>query len=226
LWFRVQYADGSSRWVRVPDHDDCANHVERRRWGALATAVGQTAPTQPEQFEELVKNREKRSDIPAGPMAPPMQYREPTLQAKMLLANYARYVARNTPHPLGEAHAVTGVKVYRVDYHNPPIDHFHAGRPPIDPTLYLAFYQGEFDADGRLKPESMKVTYDARGYEVHREQDPLLYWLIPIVRVPEEGAPTARPDRTRASTDSGPQEGRIINYVRIHAGDPDEESVP
>src|SRR5262249_54850046 len=63
LWFRVQYADGSSRWVRFPDHDTCANHVERRRWAALATAVSQTLPAQPEQFEELFKNRMTREDI-------------------------------------------------------------------------------------------------------------------------------------------------------------------
>jgi hypothetical protein len=214
LWFRVQYADGTSRWVRIPDHSQCDTHIEARRWGALCTFVGQSAPADPRHFEEVVKLRQKRPDIPAGPGPAASQYRPPTTQAQILIADYAGYVARTAAHPEGEGPAVTGVKVYRVDYHNPPIKHFADGHPPIDPAQYQPFYMGEFDASGKIKPESLKLTHDSRGILGHTEQDPLLYWLIPIVRVKEDGSPAE------------PGEGRVINFVRKHAGDPDEESVP
>lgn len=225
LWFRVQYADGASRWVRLPDHDACDNHIERRRWGALATAVSQTAPTRAESFEELFNLRMKREDIPLGPIPAASQYREPTLQAKMLLEDFARYVARHTAHPLGEDSPVVSIKVYRAEFYNPPAEHFHAGRDPYDPTLYLAFYQGEFTPDGKLTPASMTLTYNPRGELTARTQDPLLYWLIPIVRVSDEPARPGARDQARP-TDAARAEGRLINYVRIHAGEPGEESVP
>jgi hypothetical protein len=236
LWFRVEFADGSSRWRRIPDHDSCRNHLDRRRFGSLAAAVGQTVPVAPQRGEQLAyrrleAGRAHEPPIPPGDIPLPAQYREPTAHAKMLLASYARYVARTTrrPHPESAA-AVTGVKIYRVEFHNPPVKHFEAGRDPLDPTLYAPFYQGDFEPDGRLKPSCLRILRDPSGREVVSVQDPFLYWLIPIVRVPEGAEPpravppTARLDPRRSGPWSG--EGRVVNYVNIHAGDKDKEDLP
>jgi hypothetical protein len=229
LWFRVEFEDGRSAWVRIPDHKACRNHLERRRWGALATIVGQSVTLPPERQEQLLQRRidagrRHKPPIPMGELPPNQQYREPTPHARLLLASYARHVARFTEHPDGLDKRVVGVKVYRVEYFNPPVQHFQAGRDPLDPTLYAAYYMGEFDADGKLKSASREFR-DGRMIE---QRDPFLYWHIPIVRVPDQTdvKPEVGPRRHEGDPGVWLSEGKVINYVRIHAGDGDEEGVP
>jgi hypothetical protein len=230
LWFRVEFEDGRSAWVRIPDHKTCRNHLERRRWGALATVVGQTIQVPPERQDELLQRRlaaGRRHKIPMGELPPSQQYREPTPHARLLLASYARHVARFTEHPEGLDKRVVGVKVYRVEYFNPPVQHFQAGRDPLDPTLYMAFYMGEYDVEGKLKPASREFREGPDGRMIEH-RDPFLYWHIPIVRVAE--APQVKPEVGPPRHEGDPRawlsEGKVINYVRIHAGDTDEEGVP
>jgi hypothetical protein len=211
LWFRVQYADGSARWVRIPDHEKCRNHLETRRLGALCSQAGQTAPMTPQAEEDLVPRRmeaARTQRIPTARTAINTQYREPIVSAKLILSSFARYVARTTPHPTDPAVAVTGVKVYRAEFFNPPAEDVYERRDMLDPTLYQVFYQGDFEPDGRLKESSLKIVTEPDGRVRERLQDPLLYWQIPIVR------------------EMVGEEEKVINYVRIHAGDGEEESVP
>jgi hypothetical protein len=232
LWFRVQYADGSARWVRIPDHARSRSGLNTRRWGGLATATSQTNPLLPNVAEQLVAQRleggQKHTPpippLPADQMALPLQYREPQLSVKMLIASYARYVAATTPHPSDPGQAVTGVKVYRADYHNPSADQLLVGLDPLDPSLYHAYYQGEFDPDGTMKPSCLQVRYNKTGEVLERKQDPFLYWLIPIVREPIGKPPPPGPTGMRPPL--GPDNSRVVNYLRLHAGDAPEESVP
>jgi hypothetical protein len=232
VWFRVEFADGASRWVRIPDHATCRNQVERRRWGALASVLGQTVPVPPAREDELRRRRiaageAHRPRIPVGDVPANLQYRELSNYSILLLGSYVRRVARTTTHPQERESLVRAIKVYRVDYYNPPVEHFQAGREPLDPTLYLAYYCGEYDPNGRLSAASMTVQRDEAGREVERIQDPFLYWLIPIVRQQEQDAtPAVGPRRTEGEAIRWQGEGKVINYVRIHAGDGDEEGVP
>jgi hypothetical protein len=233
LWFRVQFADGASRWVRIPDHKTVCNHLERRRYGALATMTGQAMPVNPAREQELLQKRlqaAQEHNIPLSSDLPPMaQYREPSAQVLLLLSSFARRVARTTEHPQGSDSPVVGVKIYHVEFLNPPVQHFQAGRDPLDPTLYQAYYQGEYDRTGQLKPTSLDSTRDpADGRITERFRDPFLYWLIPIVRVTEttEAQPEVGPRRREGDPGPWASEGKLINFVRIHAGDKDEESVP
>jgi hypothetical protein len=242
LWFRVEFADGSSRWLRIPDHPTCANHIERRRLGSLATTVGQAMPMGPPRNEQEAKWQERRINerleagrehvppIPPGEGPLPMQYRPPMPAAQLLLSSYARYVCRTTEHPEGSP--VTGVKIYRLEYRNPPAQHFQAGREPLDPTLYAAWYQGDFAPDGQVKPSCLRIVLDKAGRPMVEHQDPFLYWLLPIVRVPEN---EDKPALAAASEIPTPQkreltpwsgEGKVINYVFIHAGDKEKEDLP
>jgi hypothetical protein len=249
VWFRIEFADGSTSWSRIPKHDACHNHVERRRLGALATAIGQAMPFPPPRnpdealVQDTIVNRRMEAGMSHQPPIPPdegmplpSQYREPGIEAKMMLASFARHVARTAEHPLGLASPVVGIKIYRVDCYFPLVEHFQAGRDPLDPTLYQAYYQGEYDRDGVLKgkPEIIK---NAQGNEIGRIIDPYLYWLIPIVRVPDEpdaaaepaalpGLPVGAPKSEKRTVSRWKGGGRIINYVRIHAGDKDEETTP
>ncbi len=81
---------------------------------------------------------------------------------------------------------------------------------PDDPTTYRAYYLGEYDKDGNRKP------YTAAGTTRPRP-DPLLFWLIPIVR---ESIGSA--DRQV----QGAEGERINNYVYRHAGVPDRGELP
>ena len=100
VWVRVEFADGATCWRRIPDHKTCRNHLERRRYGSLATTLGQTAPTPPQALDELIPRRIEAGrmhnpPIPMGDMPPGAQYREPMMPAKMMLASYARFVAHD-----------------------------------------------------------------------------------------------------------------------------------
>ncbi|MGL4555313.1 MAG: hypothetical protein ACRC33_29450 [Gemmataceae bacterium] len=229
VWFRVQWADGASVWVRIPDHPKMNNHLERRRLGALATVITQGNPIPPDRAEKLAEARLKAGEarrIPADPNVPlPAQYREPNSTCKLLLASYVRFIARTTPHPSGGS-AVTGVKVYSVEYFNPPVEHFQAGREPLDATLYAPYYMGDYDAAGALKDECYRLVPGPKpDGPPEVVQDPFLYWRIPILR--EITVPPAAPGLP-ASPLPPPwtDEGKVVNYVRVHTGDKDEGTIP
>jgi len=236
LWFDVEFADGESVWVRIPDHNKVGTHVERRRLGALATAVSQPNPPSGDVDRLLARRVEAgQKHDPPIPMVNPFpadqygEYREPSTTALILISSFVRHVARTTEHPTGADAAITAIKVYRVDYYNPPAQHFQAGRPPLDPTLYAAYFMGEYDAKGVIKQSSLELKRDNENDPVkERIQDPFLYWQLPIYREPPQGMEAEGP--RRQAGDPGPwrgEQGRIRNYVRIHAGDKkDQETIP
>jgi hypothetical protein len=219
VYFRVEYADGTARWVRIPDHKKGLTGLATRRFGALASSLGQTMSVPPERMQDLLDRRRKAGEehnppLPMDPFLPPaLQYREPGVQARMQIASYVRYVARTTPHPTDPDQAVTGVKVYRVDFHNPRADLFPQYKAPeqvFDPVLYWWFYLGEHTPDGELKPSSLRIEYNAEGWERGRVQDPFLYWMLPVFRrVPP-----------------GESQEKVFHSARAHAGDKETESNP
>jgi hypothetical protein len=202
LWFCVSYDDGSSRWVKVPDRKRDAQDplaLEYYRRLALTESTNQLEPVQ--VVPAMAAGRRTLAGRELGLPSPDElalylpgvpQFRAPGDTSRRLLQNYARYMAAHHPHadPGVGAH---GVKVYRVVHTMPAPADFAAGRSPLDPTLYLPYYQGEFDREGNLKDPG----------------DPFLYWLLPILRIdvaPGFGgtAPSATPV--------------VRDYVAIHAG--------
>jgi hypothetical protein len=202
LWCSVRYADGSSRWVKLPNRDDYPLAVEYQRRLSLTESINQLAPAGPVIPQPLIERRQLaavRYEIPVHPELPAtFQYREPVTYSKKMLETYARRVARTTPHLEDPSQPVTGVKVYRV-VHQIPLPRDLAERGIDDETAYLPFYQGEYTPDGKLV----------------NPQDPLLYWLIPILRVAKEnpnftglGTPDFRFNRN---------DFEVKNYLEIHA---------
>jgi hypothetical protein len=115
------------------------------------------------------------------------QYVKPAPLARDLVASYVRHMAKR-PHPEHPEWPVHCVRAYRVTHMIPAPSVFAAGHDPLDPETYRPYYYGFFDAEGRL------VDPD----------EPLLYWLLPILR-----------------EDSNRPSSRIRDYARVHAGDPD-----
>jgi hypothetical protein len=209
----------------------------RRRLAALAeTLLSETGPLPPGREKALQDGRlkagkEHRPPIPPADDVPlSEQYREPTATGRLLLASVARHVARTAGHPAGKDVPVTGVKVYLAEAGTAPAEDFHRGRPPDDPTLYAAYYMGDYTPDGVLKESCLKVvTHEGRAPEV--VQDPFLYWRLPIVRVrqgppPDPPAPRKDGERPRRRRPFWTGEGELMSCVLIHAGDGDMEALP
>jgi hypothetical protein len=87
------------------------------------------------------------------------------------------------------------------------------GWNPFDETLFEVHFQGDFDKDGN------PIRYPDRD----GLPDPLLNWLIPILREPDT---SGKPPAAGATPASGPPKGKLKNYVLTHAGVPDEGVIP
>jgi hypothetical protein len=135
------------------------------------------------------------------------QYAEPTDFSKRLLASYARHVAHTDPEPA----KVKAVRVYRLVHKMITPRELYEGKDPLEPTLFLSFYMGKYDPNGKiLDPE-----------------DPFLFWHVPIVRVskryPEPGTYPGPPNTpfpmlSLLGFQPTPEdEGKLLNFVEIHA---------
>jgi hypothetical protein len=219
VYFRVTYTDGTTRWVRIPDHQKTRSGLETRRLGALATSLGQSVPVPPLRLDQLATARRdagNRHNPPIGmaDLPLPLQYREPAPQTRMQIESYVRFVARHNPHPTDPTQGVEGIKVYCVEFHNPSAEHLRQRLDPLDPTLYWWYYVGDYTPDGVMKPSCLRITWNDEGAETERVQDPFLYWMLPVVSVPvvRQGGAT--------------RDFRIFHSARAHAGDKDTETNP
>jgi hypothetical protein len=206
MWFRVQYADGTARWVKVPNREDFPLPVNYQRRLAMTESINQLVPPQPKVPDHIVWARLKaahETGVRVHPdMAETMQYREPVLFSKRMMEAYVRYVARHYPHLTDPSQPVVAVKAYRVIHSIPgPRDVVLRRGQLDDEILYLPYYCGEFKPDGTLINPA----------------DPMLYWLAPILRMPKNGValkPQNSPDFRY-----NPDEWELENYLEVHAGD-------
>jgi hypothetical protein len=95
-----------------------------------------------------------------------MQYRPPAdLTKRLQIPSYVRHAATLRKPKPGER--LVSIRMYRVEHSMISPSQFTAlEMDPYDPDLYRPFFLGEFDEEGRLL----------------NEKDPLLYWLVPIIR--------------------------------------------
>jgi hypothetical protein len=229
LWFRVEYEDGTYRWVRVPDRETSPVRMHYQRLLALTESTNNFAlrlpltnferellrrsghPAPGYTWEEILERR-RNGALFALPEELPLprellivnlpvtlQYREPQELAKRLIRSYARYVANHTPHSEDPTIPVKSVKVYRVQHNLITPAEMAAGKDPYLPTRYLPYFQGEFDPEGNLLDP----------------KDPFLYWYVPMVVVHKDWP--AR--RGILPLLEPPPYGRILNGLAIHSGD-------
>lgn len=220
LWFRIQYADGSYRWVKTPRREDFGTRLEFQRRLGLTEAANDLLPTWPLIYLQRLPNRQLAGmalrlpvdEANCGPA--PSQYRELSPQARVYLQSFARHIAHGYPNEKNPELPIVGLKVYRVTHNMLTARELHEGQDPLDPRLYEAYFLGEFDADGQLKKD-----------------DGFRYWRLPIRWIPLEEVKLF-PDRYPIVKDPEIKEfesrgGRkdkakqvLLDGVRVHAGDP------
>lgn len=205
LWFRLEYADGSYRWHKLPNKEDYPTLVNYQRRLSMTESVHQSKTSEPHVMLERQRRREAVGHRwPAHPTIPlAAQFREPNAYSRRMIQNYIRWVARNDPYQ-AEAGDVVKVRLYRVIHSIAEASQLVHGIHPLDLSMYLPYYQGEYLPDGTL----------------YNPQDPLLYWLIPIVRK-DDHLPWA-PSSSESLTTIPTAEGRtyqVYDFLKLHAGD-------
>src|SRR5262249_24420181 len=130
----------------------------------------------PPEQKDVLARPEKASrasggrDIPRVPAA--VEYERPNeLVSKQLLPSFARHLAHEYARPGKE---VRSIKIYRARHQLATLAQFRGFDPntgqsvmPVDPympSLYMPYFQGEFDREGQLKDST----------------EPLLYWFVPV----------------------------------------------
>jgi hypothetical protein len=236
LWFCIEYEqdqDGRNlRWVKVPALDQ--NGIPRRPDGSrlwpnleytrrLSLAEGANFPRNsphPLVFQLLLEARQRAGQQRHVPMRndlyADMQYREPSDTSKLYIQSYVRHVASRYPHETKPNLKVQSVKLYKVIHQLINAPYLAEGAEPTDPTLYLPYFMGEFDPEGNLKTPAAAVEFSNPETGQPERRDPFLYWLIPIMRTVDD---PQTPFRTLLRQ-------KVVNYVKIHAGDPDEGDLP
>lgn len=218
LWFRLYYADADGKeqgeWFKVPKINDKGEHghptsmlyqrylsltehtIHREQFLADAPNFEAVAKMRwkwtPEGAKEVavVGQHPTKQDVvvPAHPSRTPShQYFPATDAVRRVLESYTRHVLRqqSEEHP---ERRYRSVRVYRVIHEIPSHALYQEGWSPTDPEFYTPIYMGEYDANGKLLDD---------------RPNPLLYWVLPILR-----------------EDANRYESPIRDWCRRHAGDP------
>ena len=213
LWFYIKFDDGHGEWLKIPDRKDYATRQEYQRLLSVTEMSNQLIPQSmsEEDLREKAATRQREGLLhvprikPADwRVTPPLvQYREPQLFSKHMVASYARHVAV-TYHSEEKPEAnVKSVKVYRVVHNIVVASAMAEDWDQLNPIYYAPYYQGEFDPDGKL---------------LTKPDDPFLYWLIPILYEPKE-ARNAQGFRAQlpAASKFNPDDYEIVDYCKLHA---------
>jgi hypothetical protein len=199
IWFYVKYEDGSGQWYKIPNREENPVDLEYQRRLSLAESLNQLGPVG--AFDENILRRRVAAGELYGihfhpRLSQALQYREPVPFSKRMLETYSQHVARHVVHPTDPQQKVTGIRVYRVVHALLTPKEILDGVKPDAEWLYGPYYQGEYDADGRLKDP----------------HDPFLYWLIPIFKTPDASPSKLHPDREK--------DGGVINCLDRHIKPP------
>lgn len=206
LWFCITGEDNKSEWLKVPGRDENYDPLGveyYRRLSITERANGnEILPLGPPP-DSYQRRRMYENEYPFHPEAThAMQFRMPDENSRQFLRSYARHVSKT--YGSGRPGVpVKSIKVYLTQHRLLSQDQY-AGKDarmsdPYDKASYLPFFVGDFDAEGRML----------------NPLDPLLYWLVPIIKVPKYNPETGAPIAGAAE---------YKNYVHIHAGsDPFEK---
>jgi hypothetical protein len=143
-----------------------------------------------------------------------LQYQETQPFSQKLIESYVRHVAWEFPFLGAPDNKVKGIKVYRLRHGIISPQMIAEGRGPLDKTLYIGYYQGEYDAEGKL----LHAEYDANG-NITQVNDPFRFWYIPIYYRPKDHSKFYRPNMK-------PDELELYDGIKRHGQlDLDEKKV-
>jgi hypothetical protein len=99
------------------------------------------------------------------------QYRMPQpFLAKYVIPSYARHILVNNSKPDRPAKLV---KLYRIEHKVISVFEFADGKDPFHPETYRIFFLGDFE-----------LNADGTEAVLKDPTDPMLYWLLPVLRRP------------------------------------------
>lgn len=226
VWFLVEFEDGAEpEWVKLISRDQCATRLQYQRLLALTESTNRHTATPAAKLTVLWQRLSIQADrkgikLPAEYMSDlASRYREPTDDAKKYISSYVRHVARTVRSKQKPDARIKGIKVYRIVHQLINAWQFEQGMWPTDPVLFFPYFQGEYDTEGRLKdfhegaPFIQWMGQGANGkmqMQLEKAQDPFLYWLLPIYRLP------INPDKPATKI----EEMFLIDCFKAHAGVP------
>jgi hypothetical protein len=221
LWFRIEYADHSFQWVKEPLRENYASRLEFQRRLGVSESTGDPAPPLPalplmsyHLRQRHIHGMMRHLPLDEDDVAPANQYRRPNAQSQSYLASYARHVAQFHPNEADPSQEIIGIKIYRVVHNMLLPGQVMEGQDPLDPVLYAAYYQGEYDRNGELKPDDgFQYWYLPMKWVLLTEaqQNPLKFPIVKGAPI-RDGAPRVKGGR--------PDRQVLIDMVRAHAGDP------
>jgi hypothetical protein len=216
-WFCIKYKpdannEVSVRWYKFPRRPE---HMTDPLSLSYYRRLSLTMQLENRALASYVTDEMKRArllasqgdnGIPIHPEFVPIetQYRLPADSVRdFVLPSYVRHVANlpETQHDDGRTKIDT-IRVYLAEHRILRPLNMQMGMEPYDPTTYYPYYMGEFSTDGRLV----------------NSRDILLYWLVPIIRVPDPAKGNIPPWHTPKTH---PNEFIVIDGVVRHTGGSD-----
>jgi hypothetical protein len=202
MWFLITYKDGTpAEWYDMPHRPDDIKDplaISYYRRLALTEQTNQLLPpnaaTPPgTRFLARGVNGEEIKGHPDLPLV--LQYRPPVDQTRYyVIPSYVRHVARRFTG--GHPERIATIRMYRVEHRILGPNELVQKISPYDPTRYSPYYLGEFDADGHIK----------------NAEDPLLYWVVPIIREPKKGVVLP------GGAELDPKNYEFKNYLTVQTG--------
>lgn len=195
LWFCIEGDNNQHRWIKTPSVNEVYDPLGVEYYRRLSITERANSNEQllvGPSPEVLLRRREVIDAFPMHPEAmPAMQYRMPDENSRQFLASYVRHVANKHAAEMPDF-GFKGVKVYLTQHRLLSQKQYAEGEDPYDKSSYLPFFVGEFDAQGNLM----------------NPFDPMLYWIVPILRTPKYDPATGA---------AIPKQYDYKNFVTIHA---------
>lgn len=207
MWFCINYDNGESLWVKIPRRpNDITDPLALSYYRRLSLSehlhyVGGTRNVPDDVMRRRLVRIQGTNGIPMHPEITYLeQYRPlPENYREHLLPGFVRHVANQKANQHPDPNVkIKSIRVYYVEHRILTPELIQAGARFYDDVTYLPYYLGEHDAKGELKDIN----------------DPLLYWLMPIVYFPKEG----RPIEPGHNWKTHPKEFELIDSVTIHSG--------
>ena len=214
LWFHIRYDDGRVRWFKIPHRDTDSVPIHHTRLLSITESTGlvsSEATQDAMRWSDLKTARERVGDLFGIEVAPPyvmpesLQYQETQPFSETMIESYVRHVAWEFPSLGDPGNRVRGIKVYRLRHGIISPVMVAEGRGPLDKTLYIGYYEGEYDANGKL----LHADYDAKGH-ITKVNDPFRFWYMPIYYRPKDRSKFYRPDMK-------PDELELYDGITRHA---------
>jgi hypothetical protein len=170
VWYRIDYSDGKSRWVRVPNRDASPVPLLYQRTVSVCDATNMSSGYTPGDYYSNLLPKRTAAGLENQPQIPPLPsdiqaayaYREPAPNVKKILASYVRHVAKTYPRPGDNPSAtISKIRVYRLTHVIITPKEMSGGLDPNDPATYVPYFYGDYDTEGNLKDDKDGFLYFA-----------------------------------------------------------------